>query len=56
MKKKQVALFLDENEINDFEFIKKRLCRKTDSDTIRAMIIFCKKNFVKNGSIAPDAE
>ena len=42
--KKQISMFADEREIKDFELVKGILNRKTDSDTIRAMINYCKKN------------
>ena len=52
MKKKQIVLFTDQSELKDFEFIKKMLNRKTDSDTIRAMIALCKKILKENTAIA----
>lgn len=52
MKKKQIVLFADQNELKDFEFVKKILSRKTDSDTIRAMIVLCKKILKENTAIA----
>ena len=52
MKKKQIVLFAGQNELKDFEFVKKILSRKTDSDTIRAMIVLCKKILKENTAIA----
>lgn len=45
--KKQISMFADETEIKDFELVKQILDRKTDSDAIRAMISYCKKNLTK---------
>ena len=49
---KQISIFANEQELNDFQFIKEKLERKSDSDTIRAMISLCKKILCKNITIA----
>lgn len=41
---KQITLFANNSEQNDFELIKQAFERKSDADTVRAMISFCKKN------------
>lgn len=41
---KQIAIVVDAQELQDFNLIKKEFERKSDADTIRAMISFCKKN------------
>ena len=41
---KQITLFANDTERSDFELIKLAFERKSDADTIRAMISFCKKN------------
>ncbi len=48
MKKKAVVVYLDGHELADFQYVQKVLERKSNCDTIRAMISFCKKNFSKN--------
>ena len=56
MKKRlHISYYPDEQESKDFEAIKQALERRTNSDTVRAMIRFCKKNLLKNGAIAPEA-
>ena len=40
---KQISMFADEQEYADFLRLKAHFDRKTESDTIRAMISFCKK-------------
>ena len=40
---KQISMFADEQEYADFLLIKAHFDRKTESDTIRAMISYCKK-------------
>ena len=47
MGRKQICLFADPVEFNDFLLVKNALGRKTDSDTIRAMIQYCKKICLK---------
>ena len=51
MRTRQLSIFADEQELKDFEFVKEQLERKTDSDTIRAMIKLCKKFLLRNVSI-----
>lgn len=48
MSKKPITIFADEQEFKDFLFIKEKLDRKTESDTIRAMISLCKKILEQN--------
>ena len=45
---KQIALFANEQEEKDFELVKQALERRSDADTVRAMISFCKKNLTQN--------
>lgn len=52
-KRKHISYFPNEQEAKDFEEVKAALERNSNSDTVRAMIRFCKKNLVKNGAIAP---
>lgn len=52
MATKQISIFADERELQDFKFIKEKLNRKSDSDTIRAMISLCKKILENNITIA----
>ena len=52
MRKKQISIFANEQEQKDFELIRKILERKTESDTIRAMISIVKKILSKNIDIA----
>lgn len=56
MGRKQICLFADPVEFNDFLLVKNALGRKTDSDTIRAMIQYCKKNLLNITSIEVRAE
>ncbi len=44
VKRQHISYYPDEQEAKDFEAIKQALERRTNSDTIRAMIRFCKKN------------
>lgn len=44
MKKKPLTMYANESELKDFEWVKQVLERNSESDTIRAMISFCKKN------------
>lgn len=48
MSKKPITIFADEQELKDFLFIKEKLDRKTESDTVRAMISLCKKILEQN--------
>ena len=48
MTKKPITIFADEQEFKDFQFIKEKLDRKTESDTVRAMISLCKKILEQN--------
>lgn len=48
MTKKLISIFADEQEFKDFQFVKEKLERKTDADTVRAMISFCKKFLGQN--------
>ena len=41
---KQIATYLEPSEYADFQHIKRVFERKSNSDTIRAMLSFCKKN------------
>ena len=41
---KQITLFANDTEQKDFELVKQALERRSDADTVRAMISFCKKN------------
>lgn len=43
MATKQISIFANEQELKDFQFIKEKLERNSDSDTVRAMISLCKK-------------
>ena len=52
---KQLTLYADDQEVADFEQVKELLERKSDADTIRAMISFCKKNLTKNINISTTA-
>ena len=48
MKKRlHISFYPDERESQDFEQIKHAMERRTNSDTVRAMIRFCKKNLQK---------
>ena len=49
---KQLTLFANEQECKDFELIKTKLERKSNGDTIRAMISLCKKILSKNINIS----
>ena len=49
---KQISIYANEQELNDFQLIKERLERKSDSDTVRAMISLCKKILLQNDAIA----
>ena len=44
VKRQHISYYADEQESKDFEAIKEAFERRTNSDTIRAMIRFCKKN------------
>ena len=44
VKRQHISYYPDEQEAEDFEAIKVAFERRTNSDTIRAMIRFCKKN------------
>ena len=44
MKKKPITLFASPEEYADFLRIQAYFERKTESDTLRAMLSFCKKN------------
>ena len=44
VKRQHISYYPDEQEAQDFEAIKQAFERRTNSDTIRAMIRFCKKN------------
>ena len=52
MATKQILIFANEQELKDFQFIKERLERNSDSDTVRAMISMCKKILEKNVATA----
>lgn len=52
MATKQISIFANEQELKDFLFIKEKLNRKTESDTVRAMISLCKKILTQNSAIA----
>ena len=41
---KQITLYASDTEQRDFELVKLAFERRSDADTIRAMISFCKKN------------
>lgn len=56
MATKQISIFADERELQDFKLIKEKLNRKSDSDTIRAMISLCKKILENNIAIATLAD
>lgn len=43
-KRQHISFFPDEHEAADFEKLKEAFERRTNSDTVRAMIRFCKKN------------
>ena len=45
---KIVSVYLNESEWQDFELVKAALERRSNSDAVRAMISFCKKNLPKN--------
>ena len=47
---KQIAVYLNDVEMADFELVKVFFERRSNCDTIRAMISFCKKNLIKNMS------
>ena len=48
MKKRlHISYYPDERESEDFELVKRAMERRTNSDTVRAMIRFCKKNLQK---------
>lgn len=55
IKRQHISYYPDEQEAEDFEAIKAAFERRTNSDTIRAMIRFCKKNLPQIGAIAPNA-
>ena len=44
VKRQHISYYPDEQESKDFEAVKAAFERKTNSDTVRAMIRFCKKN------------
>ena len=44
VKRQHISYYPDEQEAEDFEAIKAAFERRTNSDTVRAMIRFCKKN------------
>ena len=46
MKKKPITLFASPEEYADFLRIQAYFERKTESDTLRAMLSFCKKNLI----------
>lgn len=52
MATKQITLFANEQELKDFQFVKSKLERKSDSDTVRVMISLCKKILENNISFA----
>lgn len=52
MATKQISIFANEQELKDFLFIKEKLDRKTESDTVRAMISLCKKILTQNSAMA----
>lgn len=52
MAMKQISIFANEQETKDFQLIKEKLERKSDSDTVRAMISLCKKILDNNITIA----
>ena len=45
---KAIAVYLNDAEMADFEFVKCRLERRSNCDTVRAMLSFCKKNLDTN--------
>ena len=45
---KQITLYANEHEVEDFELVKLAFERRSDADTVRAMISFCKKNLTQN--------
>lgn len=53
---KVITTYLDSAEWQDFSRVKCAFERKTNSDTIRAMISFCKKNLLKNIRDANNAQ
>lgn len=50
-KKKQISLYTTEQELTDLSFIREKLERNSDSDTIRAMIRMVKKILERNITI-----
>ena len=50
-KKKQISLYTTEQELTDLNFIREKLERNTESDTIRAMIRMVKKILKQNIAI-----
>lgn len=49
---KAIAVYLNEAEMLDFEMLKSSFERRSNCDTVRAMISFCKKNLDKNIRVA----
>ena len=43
-KRQHISFYPDEQEARDFEELKSAFERRSNSDTVRAMIRFCKKN------------
>ena len=43
-KRQHISFYPDEQEARDFEALKSAFERRSNSDTVRAMIRFCKKN------------
>lgn len=45
---KAIAVYLNEDEMADFEMVKRLFERRSNCDTVRAMLSFCKKNLETN--------
>lgn len=53
--RQHISYYADEQEVREFEEVKAALERRSNSDTIRAMVRFVKKFLPKNGGISPKA-
>ena len=56
VRRQHISYYANEQESRDFEEIKEAFERRSNSDTIRAMIRFCKKNLQKKFTIAAEPQ
>ena len=55
-KTRQIAFFATEEEYRDFCWVKAKMERNTNADTVRAMLKLCKKILLQNTAIAVKTE